>query len=90
MHILTIRGKEEKGAYSVSDEIGEKVLYIWEEEDDAIRFAMMLENEGYPTMDILEVEEEMLIKTCERHDYSYTIITKNDFVIPPEKNNDSI
>lgn len=90
MHILTIKGKEEKGAYSVSDEIGEKVLYIWEEEDDAIRFAMMLENEGYPKMDIVEVEEEMLIKTCETHDYSYTIITKNDFVIPPEKNNDSI
>lgn len=90
MHILIIKDEEEKGAYSVTDENGEKVLYIWEEEDDAIRFAMMLENDGYPIMDIVEVEEEMLVKTCEIHDYSYTIITKNDFVIPPEKNNDSI
>jgi hypothetical protein len=87
MHILVIEGREEEGAYSVTDEFGEKVLYIWEEEDDAIRFAMMLEDSGSPEMSVVEVESEMLIKTCEMHDYSYTIITQNDFVIPPEEKN---
>ena len=87
MHILVIEGREEEGAYSVTDEFGEKVLYIWEEEDDAIRFAMMLEDSGSPEMGVVEVESEMLIKTCEMHDYSYTIITQNDFVIPPEEKN---
>ena len=37
MFILTIEGKEKEGAYSVANEIGEKVLYIFEEEDDATR-----------------------------------------------------
>ena len=87
MHILVIEGREEEGAYSVTDEFGEKVLYIWDEEDDAIRFAMMLEDSGSPEMSVVEVESEMLIKTCEMHDYSYTIITQNDFVIPPEEKN---
>ena len=91
MHILTIEGQEEEGAYSVADELGEKILYIWEEEDDAIRFAMMLEDDGYPEMNVLEVEDEVLLKTCEIHEYQYTIITKNDFVIPPEeKDNDLV
>jgi len=91
MHILTIEGKEEDGAYSVTDEMGEKILYIWEEEDDAVRFAMMLEDNGYPEMSVVEVEDDLLLRTCEMHDYSYTIITKNDFVIPPdEKDNDLI
>ena len=40
MFILTIEGKEKEGAYSVANEIGEKVLYIFEEEDDATRYAV--------------------------------------------------
>ena len=41
MFILTIEGKEREGAYSVANEIGEKDLYIFEEEDDEMRYAMM-------------------------------------------------
>ena len=84
MFILTIEGKEKEGAYSGANEIGEKVLYIFEEEDDATRYAMMLEDEGYPDMTLLEIEEEVLLKTCEQHGYHYTIITPNDIVVPPD------
>ena len=84
MFILTIDGKEKEGAYSVANEIGEKVLYIFEEEDDATRYAMMLEDEGYPDMTLLEIEEEVLLKTCEQNGYHYTIITPNDIVVPPD------
>ena len=90
LHILTIDGQEEEGAYSVADSLGEKILYIWEEEDDAVRFAMMLEEDGFPEMNVLEVEDEVLLKTCEMHEYQYTIITEKDFVIPPNQDNDSV
>ena len=90
MFILTIEGKEKEGAYSVANEIGEKVLYIFEEEDDATRYAMMLEDEGYPDMTLLEIDEEVLLKTCEQHGYHYTIITPNDIVIPPNTKHDFI
>jgi len=84
MFILTINGKEQEGAYSVTDDEGEEILYMFEEEDDAIRFAMMLEGDGSPEMHVIEVEDEVMIKTCEMHDYKYAIITENDFVIPPK------
>lgn len=84
MFILTIEGKEKEGAYSVANEIGEKVLYIFEEEDDAARYAMMLEDEGYPEMTLLDIEDEVIIKTCEQHGYHYTIITSDDIVVPPD------
>ena len=35
MFILTIDGKEDRGAYSVENESGDKILYLFEEEDDA-------------------------------------------------------
>jgi hypothetical protein len=86
MHILTIDGKEEEGAYSVIDEEGNQILYLFEEEDDAVRFAMMLEDMDYPTMNVIDIEDEVIIKTCEMHGYQYAIITANDLVIPPQEN----
>ena len=90
MYILTIYGKETEGAYSVTDDDGEQILYLFDEEDDAMRYAMMLEDEGSPTMHVIEIDDEIIIKTCEMHDYKYSIITKNDLVIPPETEHDFI
>jgi len=90
MYILTIYGKETEGAYSVVDAEGEEILYMFEDDDDAMRYAMMLEDEGSPEMHVIEIEDEIMIKTCEMHDYKYAIITKNDLVIPPETTHDFI
>jgi len=51
---------------------------------------MMLEENGNPEMHIIEVEDEVMIKTCEMNDYQYAIITKDDFVIPPSTEHDFI
>ena len=85
MFILTIEGKEREGAYAVADKGGGQILYLFEEEDDADRYAMMLEDEGYPDMNVVEVDEELMIKTCHIHGHEYAVITKNDIVIPPEE-----
>ena len=90
MYILTVAGKENEGAYSVKDSQGSQILYLFEEEDDAVRYAMMLEDEDYPEMHVIEVEDEVMIKTCEVHDYNYTVITSNDIVIPPKIKHDFI
>ena len=31
-----------------------------------------------------EIEDEIMIKTCEMHGHKYTVITLNDIVIPPD------
>ena len=90
MFILTINGKETEGAYSVQDEDGEQILYLFEEEDDAVRYAMMLEEDGYPDMHVIEIEDRVMIKTCELHGYQYTVITPDDIVIPPNTDHDFI
>ena len=90
MFILTIYGKEKEGAYSVTNDEGEQVLYLFEEEDDAIRYAMMLEEDGYPEMHVLEIEDDIMLKTCQSHGYQYALITSNDIVIPPDSDHDFI
>jgi len=86
MFILTVEGKETEGAYSVEGEDGEQVLYLFEDEDDAIRYALLLEDQDYPEMHVIEVDGKVVIKTCEMHDYRYSVITRNDIVIPPLEN----
>ena len=90
MFILTVAGKENDGAYSVTDDDGNQILYLFEEEDDAVRYAKMLENTDYPEMHVLEVEDEVMIKTCQVHNYNYTVITSDDIVIPPKVQHDFI
>lgn len=85
MYILTIKGKEDEGAYAVTNDDGENVLYLFEDEDDAERYAGLLEAEDYPNMSVVEVDDELSIKTCEVYGYEYFIITPNEFVIPPRK-----
>ena len=72
------------------DEDGDQILYLFEEEDDAMRYAMMLEDSGSPKMHVIEVEDEVMIKTCENHDYNYAVITPNDIVVPPTTTHDYI
>jgi hypothetical protein len=90
MFILTINGKEKEGAYSVMNEDGDQILYLFEEEDDATRYAMMLEEDGYPEMHVIEIEDDVMLKTCEMHGYNYTVITSDDIVIPPNTYHDFI
>ena len=79
MFILTINGRESEGAYSVIDDEGEHILYLFQEEDD-----------GYPEMHVIEIEDKVMVKTCEMHGYQYTVITPDDIVIPPNTEHDFI
>ena len=51
MFLLTVKDKKESGAYAVQDKHGHKVLFLFEEEDDAERYAMMLEDQEDAIMD---------------------------------------
>jgi hypothetical protein len=84
MFLLTLRDNKDDGAYAVHDEQGRKVLFLFEEEDDAERYAMMLEEEDSAIMDVVEVDDELAIKTCKLYNYKYAVITPNDIVVPPK------
>ena len=84
MFVLTMTGREDEGAYSVTNSEGDNVLYLFMEEDDAMRYAMMLEEEDYPEMHVIEVDEPSMVKACEVSNTRYPLITPNDIVFPPK------
>jgi hypothetical protein len=88
MFLLTLKDRKDDGAYAVQDQYGHKVLFLFEEEDDATRYALMLEDQEETEMEVVEVDDELAIKTCKTYNYKYAVITPDDIVIPP--NNVSI
>ena len=89
MWLLTLKSRKDDGAYAVQDEFGDKVLFLFEQEDDASRYAMMLEDDEMyeKPMMVVEVDSELAINTCKRYNYKYTVITPDDLVIPPKNDN---
>ena len=84
MFLLTLKDRKDDGAYAVQDQYGHKVLFLFEEDDDAVRYALMLEDQEETEMDVVEVDAELAIKTCKIYNYKYAVITPDDIVIPPK------
>ena len=38
----------------------------------------------YKEMDVVEVDDDLAIKTCKMYNYKYAVITPDDIVIPPK------
>ena len=86
MYVLTLKSQDQEGAYAVHNRYGDKVLFLFQQEDDAERYAMQLEDDDNSPMDIIEVDDALAIRTCKRYNYKYAVITPNDIVIPPKVN----
>ena len=84
MYLLTLKDRKDDGAYAVQNRHGDKVLFLFEEEDDATRYALMLEDQEETEMEVVEVDPDLAIKTCKMYNYKYAVITPNDIVIPPK------
>lgn len=84
MYILTLKDRKEEGAYAVETSDGSKVLQMFVDEDDALRYVGLLEADGFPELQLVEIEEEDAVTACESFGYNYCVITPDDFVIPPD------
>tara|TARA_B100000287_G_scaffold88375_1_gene80878 strand:+ start:204 stop:473 length:270 start_codon:yes stop_codon:yes gene_type:complete len=86
MFIVTLQDKPE-GVYSVYDANNNRVVPIFEQEDDADRYLEMLdikEGTDLPTMEILEIEGQEMINACQQRGQRFLIVTPDDFLIPPD------
>lgn len=84
MYILTLTDHPE-GVFSLIDrEMGDQVIPIFEEQDDAERYAIqLLELEDGPELQLVEIEKDLIVAACEDRSQRYAIISQDDFIIPP-------
>ena len=84
MYIVTLENHPE-GVYSIFDDEEEQIIPLFVEQDDAERYLFMLEYDpDYPPMQVCEIDSETMINACEEKGHRYSIITSDDFLIPPK------
>lgn len=86
MYILCLKGKEDEGAYAISNNRGERILLMFEEEDDAVRYAGLLEADDFAPLTAVEVDRDGMIEMCEKTGYEYLIVSPDELIVPPSHN----
>ena len=86
MYLLTLKDRRDDGAYAVLNRYGEHVVFMLEEADAAESYAQMLNNDEDASLNVIEIEDALAIRTCKMYNYKYAVITPNDIVVPPPKN----
>lgn len=82
MFVLTL-SKDGDGAFAATHLDGSKVLQLFVDKDDAIRYAGLLEADDHPELTVKEIDDDLVIKTCEGLGHKYCIVTPDEFVVPP-------
>jgi len=84
MFIITLKDLP-SGIFSVFDDDSNRIVPLFIEEDDAVRYLLQLEqSESNPELEVLNVEQEVIINACRVHGQKYSIISSDDFIIPPD------
>ena len=85
MYVLAVAGKEKEGAYAVDNENDKRMVYMFLDKDDAVRYAGLLEADNFPDMSVVEVDDREIIQACVTSGHEYYVVTPDDIVVPPRE-----
>ncbi|MBF2022299.1 MAG: DUF3110 domain-containing protein [Hydrococcus sp. C42_A2020_068] len=76
---------ENEGIHTIQIGDRNKVL-MFESEDDATRYALLLEAQDFPAPTVEAIDSEEIEEFCRSADYDWEIVKDGMLAIPPDKN----
>ncbi|NEQ75742.1 MAG: DUF3110 domain-containing protein [Okeania sp. SIO2D1] len=76
---------ENEGIHTIQIGDRNKVL-MFESEDDATRFGVLLEAQDFPSPTVEELDQEEIMEFCRGVDYEWEVIPAGSLEIPPDNN----
>jgi|TARA_R100000234_G_C4866760_1_gene121550 hypothetical protein len=74
------------GVYATSNEKNVKLVRVFEQSEDALRYNEHLKALDYKEdLELTEVEHDLIALNCNNHGFHYTIISKDDLIVPPRR-----
>lgn len=83
--LLFNAGTDNEGIHTIRIGDRNKVL-VFDSEDDATRFALMLEAQDFPEATVEEMETEEIEEFCQSAGYDMELIEEGMLALPPEAN----
>ncbi len=76
---------ENEGIHTI--QVGDRnKLLMFESEDDATRFALMLEAQDFPPATVERMDSEEVEEFCNSADYDWELVPEGALAVPPESN----
>ena len=83
--LLYNAGTSNEGIHTL--QVGERnKILMFMAQDDAERYALMLEAQDFPTPTVESIDEEDVKAFCENADYDFELVEPGKLAIPPESN----
>ncbi|MCM1984092.1 DUF3110 domain-containing protein [Lyngbya confervoides] len=79
IHTLKIKDPEH-------EQLEQDVVLAFEEEDDAMRFALLLEAQDFPSPSVEAISEAEITEFCRESGLRMQFIAKGTLAVPPEAN----
>ncbi len=83
--LLFNAGTDNEGIHTVQMGGRNKIL-MFASEDDATRYALLLEAQDFPSPTIEMMDSRDIEEFCQEADYDFEIVEEGKLAIPPEKN----
>ncbi len=78
---------ENEGIHTLRAE-GKDVVLMFENEDDATRFGLMLEAQDFPEATVEAIDQADIEEFCQSAGYGYKLVPEGSLAVPPEQNVD--
>jgi Protein of unknown function (DUF3110) len=76
---------DNEGIYST--QVGDRnMILMFEQEDDALRYADQLEAEDFPKPTVESIDPQEIEEFCQDSDYDFILVTSEMLVTPPSQN----
>lgn len=83
--LLFNAGTDNEGIHTLQIGDRNKVL-MFESEDDAIRYGLMLEAQDFPPSTVESMDDREIKAFCESADYDWELVPEGALTLPPEGN----
>ena len=85
MFVITLKDHPQ-GIYSVFDKKEQRIVPLFEMQDDAVRYVMQLaDDDENPELQVMDVEPDQIIHACRSQGQKWSIITSDDLIVPPDE-----
>ncbi|MFB2836982.1 DUF3110 domain-containing protein [Floridanema evergladense] len=83
--LLFNAGTDNEGIHTLQIGDHNKVL-MFESEDDATRYSLMLEAQDFPPATVESIDDEEIKQFCESTGYGWELVSEGELTLPPEAN----
>lgn len=87
--LLFNAGTDGEGIHTLQIGDRHKIL-MFQSEDDATRYAILLEAQDFPTPSVEAIDSEEIEEFCRQADYDWEIVTEDKLTMPPEQNAENL